>query len=200
MSKSNTIRVVTIILHAGSHWAWPWCHVPQPLVQIKPYSPNYLTMTPITRGGGRNALKVTLGLNQLSESSMSKTLHSNLNLSSHAMVFIQIIWNICYVAYDLNNLQQIKSVLMSWASLMAQWVKDLLAMQETQETQVRSLGQEDPLEEEMATHFSILAWRIPWTEEPGWAAVQRVAKGQTQLSTHTFIYHRIAYFFPAPVC
>ena len=135
-----------------------------------------------------------------SESSMSKTLHSNLNLSSHAMVFIQIIWNICYVAYDLNNLQQIKSVLIYWASLMAQWVKDLLAMQETQETQVRSLGQEDPLEEEMATHFSILAWRIPWTEEPGWAAVQRVAKGQTQLSTHTFIYHRIAYFFPAPLC
>ena len=36
-----------------------------------------------------------------------------------------------------------------------------------QETQVRSLGQEDPLEKEMATHFSILAWRIPWTEEPG---------------------------------
>ena len=36
-----------------------------------------------------------------------------------------------------------------------------------QETQVRSLGQEDPLEEEMATHCSILAWRIPWTEEPG---------------------------------
>jgi len=36
-----------------------------------------------------------------------------------------------------------------------------------QETWVQSLGQEDPLEEEMATHFSILAWRIPWTEEPG---------------------------------
>ena len=35
-----------------------------------------------------------------------------------------------------------------------------------QETQVRSLGQEDPLEKEMATHSSILAWRIPWTEEP----------------------------------
>ena len=35
------------------------------------------------------------------------------------------------------------------------------------ETQVRSLGWEDPLEEEMATHLSILAWRIPWTEEPG---------------------------------
>jgi len=39
-------------------------------------------------------------------------------------------------------------------------------MQHLQETQVRSLGQEDPLEEEMATHSSILAWRIPWTQEP----------------------------------
>ena len=36
-----------------------------------------------------------------------------------------------------------------------------------QETQVRSLGEEDPLEKEMTTHSSILAWRIPWTEEPG---------------------------------
>ena len=42
-----------------------------------------------------------------------------------------------------------------------------LPMQETSETQVRSLGQEEPLEEEMATHSSMLAWRIPWTEEPG---------------------------------
>ena len=40
-------------------------------------------------------------------------------------------------------------------------------MQETQETQVQSLGQEDPLEEEMATHSSILAWIVPWAEEPG---------------------------------
>ena len=40
-------------------------------------------------------------------------------------------------------------------------------MQETQETWVQSLGQEDPLEKEMATHFSITAWKIPWTEEPG---------------------------------
>ena len=40
-------------------------------------------------------------------------------------------------------------------------------MQETQEMQVRFLGQEDPLEEEMATHSSILTWEIPWTEEPG---------------------------------
>ena len=47
---------------------------------------------------------------------------------------------------------------------MAQLVKNLPAMQETW---VRSLGQEDPLEKGMATHFSILAWGIPWTEEPG---------------------------------
>ena len=40
-------------------------------------------------------------------------------------------------------------------------------MQETQETQVRSPGGEDPLEKEMAMHSSILAWKIPWTEEPG---------------------------------
>ena len=46
-------------------------------------------------------------------------------------------------------------------------VKDPPAVQEPQETQVRSLGQEDPLEEGRATHSSILTWRIPWTEEPG---------------------------------
>ena len=50
------------------------------------------------------------------------------------------------------------------ASLAAQLIKNLPAMQETQ---VRSLVQEDPLEKEMATHSSIPAWKIPWTEEPG---------------------------------
>ena len=62
-----------------------------------------------------------------------------------------------------------KYVYISWspyegASLVAQLVKNLPA---TQETRVWSLGQEDPLEKEMATHSSILAQRIPWTEEPG---------------------------------
>ena len=52
----------------------------------------------------------------------------------------------------------------SGAFLLAQMVKNLPAMQETQ---VQSLGQEDPLEKGIATNFSILAWRIPWTEEPG---------------------------------
>ena len=48
--------------------------------------------------------------------------------------------------------------------LVAQMIKNPIAMQETQ---VGSLGQEDPLEKEMASHSSILAWEIPWTEEPG---------------------------------
>ena len=53
------------------------------------------------------------------------------------------------------------------ASLMAQQVKNLPAMQETQETLFRSLGCEDPLEEKMATHSSVLAWKISWTEKLG---------------------------------
>ena len=50
---------------------------------------------------------------------------------------------------------------------MAQWVKNLPAMQETQKVRVRFLGREEPLEEEMAIHSSTLAWEIPQTEEPG---------------------------------
>ena len=52
----------------------------------------------------------------------------------------------------------------SWASLVVQTQKNLPAMKETR---IRSLGQEDPLENGMATHFTILAWKIPWTKEPG---------------------------------
>ena len=62
-----------------------------------------------------------------------------------------------------------------WASLVAQTVKNPPAMQETW---VTSLGQENPLEKGMATHSSILAWRVPWTEKPGELqsmALQRVS-------------------------
>ena len=62
------------------------------------------------------------------------------------------------------------------ASLIAQQVKNLPVMQEMQ---VRSLGWEDPLEEEIATDYNNLAWKIPWTEEPGWATVHGVTKSQT---------------------
>ena len=50
---------------------------------------------------------------------------------------------------------------------MTPWVKSLPAMQKMQETWVRTLGREDPLKEGRATYSSILAWRFPWTEEPG---------------------------------
>ena len=50
---------------------------------------------------------------------------------------------------------------------MAQWVKNPPAMQELRESQVQSPDWEDPLEKSIATHSSILAWRIPWTEESG---------------------------------
>ena len=53
------------------------------------------------------------------------------------------------------------------ASQVAQWERIHLPVQEMQETQVRSLGWEDPLQEEGATHSSIPAWKIPWAEEPG---------------------------------
>ena len=59
------------------------------------------------------------------------------------------------------------------STLVAQMVKNLPAMWDTR---IRSLGWEDPLEKGMATHSSILAWRIPWTEKPG------VSKSWTQLS------------------
>ena len=66
-----------------------------------------------------------------------------------------------------------------WASLVAQMVKSLPAMQEAW---VQSLGQEDLLEKGMSTCFRILAWRIPWTEEPGGLPAIRVTKSRTQLS------------------
>ena len=62
------------------------------------------------------------------------------------------------------DLSMIPQLLMRRASLVAQWVKSLPAVWENW---VRSLAWEDPLEKEMATHSSIVAWRSPWTEEPG---------------------------------
>ena len=62
-------------------------------------------------------------------------------------------------------------------------------MQDPQKTWVQSLGQEDPLKEEMATHFSILAWKVPWTEEPAHGYSPWVAKSQTQPSTHAACKH-----------
>ena len=63
-----------------------------------------------------------------------------------------------------DTMMYLKEINLFWASLVAQRLKPLPAMRETW---VLSLGWEDPLEKGMATHSSTLAWRIPWTEEPG---------------------------------
>ena len=65
------------------------------------------------------------------------------------------------------------------ASLMAQWLKNPLAMQETEETRVRSLGWEDSLEEEMATPSSILLWKRAMDGGARWATVHGVTKSRT---------------------
>ena len=67
-----------------------------------------------------------------------------------------------------------------WAFLVAQWAKSLPAMQETQ---VSPLGQEDPLEKEMATHSSILAHEIPWAEESGELQSKGLQKFRHDLAT-----------------
>ena len=79
----------------------------------------------------------------------------------------------------------------SWASLVTQLVKNPPVMQETW---VRSLGWEDPLEKGKAAHSSILAWRIPWTEEPGGLQSMRGCKESdtTEATLHrTAIFHNL---------
>ena len=69
---------------------------------------------------------------------------------------------------------------------MAQWLKNMPAMQETQEIQVPSLGQEDSLERGMAIYSSVLAWKIPWTEEPGGLDTTDVAEHTQHREFSTF--------------
>ena len=79
----------------------------------------------------------------------------------------------------------------TWASLVAQMVKNLPAMRQTW---VWSLGWEDPLEKGKANHSSILAWRIPWTEEPG--RLQSMGlQSWTQLSKFHFHFHIYIYIY-----
>ena len=73
-------------------------------------------------------------------------------------------------------------VITKTSTMMAQQVKNLPAMQETQETHVRSLGWEDPLEEGMATYSSVLAWRIPNDRGAWWATIHGIAKSWTGLN------------------
>ena len=70
------------------------------------------------------------------------------------------------------------------ASLVTQTEKNVLAMQETR---VRSLGLEDPLEEGMATYSNILVWKIPWTEEPGRLQSMSSQRVRHDRATHTYL-------------
>ena len=84
-----------------------------------------------------------------------------------------------------HGILQTRILACQWASLVAQRLKHLPGMWETW---VQSLGQEDPLEKEMATRSSTLTWRIPWREEPG--RLQSMGSlSQTRLSDFTFTFH-----------
>ena len=85
---------------------------------------------------------------------------------------------------SLHLIEELQGALVSRMSLVVQTVKCLPAMRETR---VQSLGWKDPLEEEMATHSSTLARKIPWTEEPGRLLSMGFAKSQT-LSDFTFFW------------
>ena len=104
-----------------------------------------------------------------------------LNRISHSPHCFFLNSHSCYqILFNCQHL--LKLFFITRAFLEAQLVKNLPAMQETQ---VWSLGQEDPLEKKIATHTSILAWRIPWTEEPGklWSiGSQRVRRDLDRLS------------------
>ena len=105
----------------------------------------------------------------------TKDTHTHTHTHTHARTHIDISTFICnnqnfkilcqnfFPSSQISNLSNIYTDTLNMASLMAQLVKNPPAMQ----MWVQSLGWETPLEEEMATHSSILAWEIPWTEEPG---------------------------------
>ena len=75
--------------------------------------------------------------------------------------------------------------------MLPRWLSDKRIYLPVQETKVPSLGWENLLEKEMATHSSVLAWKIPWTEEPGGLQCIGWPKSQTQLSNYTTIKHYI---------
>ena len=82
-----------------------------------------------------------------------------------------------------------------WTSLVAQTVKHLSTMQETW---VRSLGWEDPLEKEMAIHLSTIAWKIPWTEEPG--RLQSWGRKESNTTEGLHFYLSLSYLIVVLIC
>ena len=116
--------------------------------------------TPVACRSSLARLWVSLGLKEPSCQEKMKWLLIRMSPSSSLFLSLSlslgILWS--FSTYFINQVRRLR------ASLVAQSVKNLPAVLETR---VRSLGREDPLEEEMATPSSILAWRITWIEEPG---------------------------------
>ena len=106
---------------------------------------------------------------------------NKLGREGQASYIYQKIYHFWYALFLLEDKSIIKT------SLVAQEVKRLPKMQETQ---VQSLGGEDPLEKEMATHSSILVWKIPWMEEPGRLQSMGSTKSRTWLSDFTLPFAR----------
>ena len=88
------------------------------------------------------------------------------NIKNHPWSFLSKIFNVNLIKLRCN-FQFIRNRGYKGGFPSGLGVENLPAMQESQEIKVRFLGQEDPLKEGMAIHSSVLAWRIPWTEEPG---------------------------------
>ena len=106
----------------------------------------------ITHGSKRLSSDRVQGILQLPSPTTRKQFRAFLGLTGYCRIWISSYGLIAQPLYE------------SWTSLVAQTVKHLSMMRETW---VQSLGWEDPLEKEMAIHFSTIAWKIPWTEEPG---------------------------------
>ena len=133
-------------------------------------------------------------LNNFWNCSELNRMQSYLHLSSDCIPQIWCILKWCKILYlYINGIKQqdplfiYKLLYLSSDFPDGSSVKNLPAMQELQETWVRFLGRKDPMEESMATHSSILTWRISWPEEPGGLqsiGLQRVRHGWSDLSTH----------------
>ena len=145
LPESNTTEPLT--LHNKFFNVTPETIPELPTILVSAFSDSYLKLQ-----NHRSNFSLPLLLNPLSHDN-SYFLRLILNIFSR-----KLLWT------HSGCIQFSSSILSTGASLVAQMVKNPLAMQETQ---VRSLGWEDPLEKGMPTHSSILAWRIPWTEEPG---------------------------------
>ena len=170
-------RLLLLLLWLCLHWASSWAAVHvmplDTLGTIERETWDHWKGGKKTRAWGRNKFKAKIQLNPvlfLPHPALWSTQYSGINYlsfrcprerSSPSAVFTQnsVFLEAWGILEYLNG-----GLHCSRASLVAQMVKNLPAMQESL---VRSLGQEDPLQKEMATHSSILAWRIPWTEEPG---------------------------------